>query len=499
MTGILVSAARYRPADDASFSSTPGTLRPWLCLVFLLAVLGGAAQPATAQQDGDQVPRIDEAEAIFRQALDAFDAQDYGMAFRRFRIVYEAYPLHRKTTAAILMAGKALYRDGDAVRAAELLTEFVRAYPTSGYQDEARRTLELAERKLRGDQEAARVLRLGIALPLNPDEAPLTQALFNGIRLAVEAHNRTEDRAVQMIFRDTRNSQIGARQAVSTLTGTAGVDVILGPLYSNEAEAAAGAAESAGVVLVAPLATDEGVARGRRYVFQANPTIVSRGVLMARLAVEDLGARAVGVAAERGNSISERMAEGFQEEALRLGADVAFFELLPSSRDWGQLSERVGPEALRAIDALYLPVSGRNAGRSIEAALNSLDRANVSPRVLGNSEWDGLASKRLASAFGVVYTEDFFVDEADAAVEAFDRDYRRLAGQAPGRLAYVGYDVARFLLAQLTRADGASLPEALRRAEPYQGLGTRIDFRQSNANEAIFFLRFRNDEAVLYR
>ncbi len=469
-----------------------------LVLIFLLAAFSGAARPVAAQDHGDQVPRLDEAEAIFGQALDAFNARDYGMAYRRFRIVYEAYPLHRKTTAAIVMAGKALYREGDYQRAADLLEEFIRAYPTSSYLDEARRTLGFAQRELHLDEQAA-VLRLGIALPLNPDEAPLTQALFNGIRMAVEAHNRTEEQAVQMIFRDTHNSQSGARQAVAALTGTNRADVIIGPLYSEEAEAAAQAAERAGTVLVAPLATDETVARGRRYVFQANPTIATRGVLMARLAVEDLGVSTVGVAAERGNSISERMAEGFQEEALRLGADVAFFELLPTVRDWGQLPELVGLDALRAAQALYLPVSGRNAPRTIETVLNSLDQYNVTPRVLGNSEWDDLPFKRLAGAFGVLYTDDFYVDDADPAVQAFDQEYRKLAGQAPGRLAYVGYDVARFLLQQWTRHANVPLEEALHQSEPYQGLGMRIDFRTGNTNEAIFFLRYNNESVALYR
>ena len=43
---------------------------------------------------------------------------------------------------------------------------------------------------------------------------------------------------------------------------------------------------------------------------------------MARFALEDLQVRTVGIVTEQGNGISERMAEGFQEEAHRLGADV---------------------------------------------------------------------------------------------------------------------------------------------------------------------------------
>ena len=462
-------------------------------LLFLIAGLGVLA-PTAAQPAAEAVPRLAEAEAIFDQALGAFEEGDYGMAFRRFRFVYDNYPLHRKTTAATLMAGKALYRDGAYERAATLLDEFRRLYPTSRYLAEADRTARLARQALAEGRQPP--VNLGIALPLDSDDAAFTQALFNGIRLAVEAHNRSGARPVRMVFRDTDNTEPGARAAVTELAG--GAPAIIGPLYSDEAQAAALAAERAGVVLVAPLATDEGVAAGRRFVFQANPTITSRGTLMARHAVRELGLRRFGIAAEQGNLISERMAEGFQQEALRLGAEVRFFELLPNARAWSELTDRVGVDALGEVEAVYLPVSGRTAHQQIETVLDRLDRANVLPWVLGNSEYHDLPSPQQAATFGVLYTDDFRVDEGSGAVRAFEHNYRAVAGRDPDRLAYVGYDVTRFLLDVISRTDDpAALAEALRTARRYDGLGMRIDFREDNANTALFFLRYQGNGVVL--
>ena len=117
--------------------SSPGqalhtSTRPYLTALSLAIVLVIvlAMEPAKAQVVDEPVPRIEEADAIFQQALDALEAEDYAMAYRRFRFVYEAYPVHRKTTAAILMGGKALYRFGDYPHAVDLLTEFIRTYPT---------------------------------------------------------------------------------------------------------------------------------------------------------------------------------------------------------------------------------------------------------------------------------------------------------------------------------------------------------------------------------
>jgi branched-chain amino acid transport system substrate-binding protein len=469
-----------------------------LFALFLLAAAPAAAQPANQ----DPVPRNERAEVVFAQGLQAFEAADYPTAYLRFREAYEQYPLHRKTTAATLMAGKALYRNGEYESAVALLTAFLQDYPRSGYREAAGRTLGFAQQKVREEQRRNEALRLGIALPMNRNDTPLTQELFNGIRLAVEEHNRTAQRPVQMIFRDTKNTPLGARQAVMALVDER-VDVIIGPLYSGEAQAAAGTAEREGVVLVAPLATDEDVARGRRYVFQANPTITLRGAVMARFAFNDLRLRTVGVVAESGNSISERMAEGFQEEARRLGADVVFFQFLSGSRDWAHLSDLIGQEMMAQIDAIYLPLHrdfDRDAYRLIQETLNDLDRLASPPRVLGGSKWHDVPFKSQASAFGVTYTDVFYVDASLPDVQTFQRRYRNLAGgQQPDRLAYVGFDVTQYLIRHLVQQTGEALPEALRDADLYQGLGTRIHFNDDNANEALFLLHYRNAEIELLR
>lgn len=460
--------------------------------VFLALLL--AVGPAAAQTSGaDPVQRNDQAEALFEEALQAFEAENYAIAYQRFREVYERYRLHRKTTAAVVMAGKALYRNREYGRTVDVLSKFLEDYPTSSYRADAGRTLGFAQQKLREEELRAAAIRIGITLPMNREDRALTQALFTGLRLAIDEYNRNALRPITMVFRDSRNTQAGARQAVMALAEEQ-VDVIVGPLYSGEAQEAALTAEQEGVVLIAPLATDEGIARGRRYVFQANPTMAERGAFMARQAIENLGLRRVGVAAEGGNTISERMAEGFHREALRLGVRVDFYELLASSRDWSQLPDLVGNDAVTAVDAVYLPVHrdrDRDAHRIMEETLSSLGRLPSPPRVLGGSKWHDVSFKGQARALNVTYTDVFYVDDEQAEVRAFKRRYRELSnGQQPNRLAYVGYDVATYLILHLAQSQGQPLPALLRASDVYQGLGTRIKFNDDHTNEALFLLRY---------
>ena len=495
----VIAAIGAVAATGGPFS--PSLVRSFALSLLTLLLAGFFAAPAAQAQQ--VVPANDEAELVFAQAVQAFEDGDYGMAYRRFRLVYTRYELNRKTTAALLMAGKALYRQGEYERAAEVLNELVAVFPTSGYVGEARRVLGYARQHLGGEVPQTRLVDLGILLPVGGPDGALTQALFNGVRLAVDEFNAAHDAVkVQMHFRDSGNRAQTASAAVTALTA-AGADAIIGPLFSEEARAAGAQAERAGVVLVAPLATDEEVSDGRRYVFQANPTFTMRGRLMARYAVDELGLARFGGAAEI-DAYGERMAEGFQDEVLRLGAEMPFFRRLTAASEWERLGLVLGEAP--DFEALYLPITGGRARTDIRTTLASLDSLGLAGRlrVLGSAEWQGLGALGAdAARYAAVYTDDFHAGATDADEQAFVRRYRDLAGEAPSgqteRLAYTGYDVARYLLDVIEQNPERPLREALRDAPPYQGLGIRLDFRGGNVNEAMYFFQYQGREAVLVR
>ncbi len=459
-------------------------------------------------QAQEPVPRVEDAELVFEQAIDAFEEGDYGMAYRRFRLVYRTYDINRKTTAAMLMAGKSLYRSGEFQNAAALLDELIDRYPTSSYLDEARTIRQLALDQLDESVRQMSVQDLGVILPLEDEHATLAQALFTGIRIAVEEHNRLNpEQRVRMVFRNSGADASEAAELVSELARS-GVEAIIGPLYSSEALAAAREAERHRVVLIPPLANDESVSEGRHYVFQANPTITMRGRLMGRFAMRGLRLNEFGIIAERDrDQISERMAEGFQEEVMLQGGTVHYYTLLESRSDWQQLPDVMGADTMSIANAVYMPISGGESIARIDAALTSLDRMELAGRirVLGNTEWHQLPSPAKASRYETTYTNDFYVDEDDASVQGFMQDFEEINGERPdpeqtiGRLAFSGYDVVRYLIPRMISESPAPLYERIRSAPAYQGLGLRIDFSDSNVNQALFYFRYRDGRVSLLR
>ena len=464
-------------------------MRPRYVLALLLAL---AAAPASAQpQSADRLPA---AEAAFDAALQAYARTDYDGAYDGFVEAATGFGYNERTTAAYLMAGKAAYAAGENGAATAALTTLVARYPNSRYADEARRVLAAL---IEGDGPSG-PFDLGVVLPAGGETGYLAQALFNGVRLAVDEYNATGPaRPVRMVFRDTGGTGDGARTAVN-LALREGADALIGPLFSEEAIAAAEAAEREGAVLIAPLATDDAVAAGRRFVFQANPTFPARGRAMARFATGPLRLRRFAVVAQAG-TYGAAMADAFEEAAVASGGEVVASARIQSAADWDRLPRVLGAASFEGTDAAYFPVTGDDAPENAADALRGLEAMRLDIRALGNTEWEGLdASRERAGRFRTAFDQDFLVDEGASA--AFSQRYRALSGVRADRLALMGYDVTRFLLGRLDgRADagGDALADALRQAPLYRGLAHRIDFGDGQVNEALFLMGYRGGDAVL--
>ncbi len=468
-----------------------GSLRRTLALLLMFSGLTTAAL-------GQQLVPEPDINAEFEAALASFESEEYAVAFFSFRELYERVPDHPKTTAALLMAGKSLYRLGEYASCVELLGAFHTRFPNSAYLQEAERVVAFARLELGKSVLQSQVVRVGVALPLSSGQHVLTQALFNGIHMAVSDHNARELPLVQLIFRDTQNTAEGARRAVAELIDE-GVAAIVGPLFSKEVHAAAREAERARVVLIAPLATDEYITRGRSYIFQANATLIERGRFMAREAVENLQLGTVGVVAEDGNPVSIAMARSFAQEAARRGAVVAFDVRLKSFSDWLRLPELIGIERLSMVDGLYLSVHRefeRDVERVVQGALSRLGRTGSRLHILGASAWHGVELDLSAERLSVSYAGVFHVNEIRNDVRNFRQAYRVLSqGTEPDRLAYTGYDVMRALLFQVGK-DG-SLAANLKRAPVYDGLGTRIRFDDRQRNTALYLFNHSPGGGIL--
>ncbi len=460
-----------------------------LCIIFLLTV--GFSHVAAAQE----VQSIPDAESEFAVGITAFEAGDFETAYQSFRRVVDSFELNRKTTAARLMAGKSLYRTGQYDRAIDALQRFLKAFPGTRYERSARTTIRFAEEGLAHIAELNRVKQIGVLLPTSADDISLTQSLFNGFRIAIDQHNEVGEgrNPIRMVFAPSTGPMEQAFQDFED----AGVTAVFGPLYSREAIQAAELAESRGMVMLTPLATDEEVSEGKRFVFQGNPTLTVRGKLMARFAIESLSMTDFGILAEYNNSLSERMAEGFQDEVERLGGEMRFVKMINGTAGWFKLANQMKDDSLAGLDAIYLPITGGQAPSLIKAALDNIDQLELPIKLLGNKEWDDLPSRTQPSKYSATYTNDYRVTTSPL-VAAFQSRYEELAGEPPGQLAFIGYDMGQYLSQLITLEEGP-LVEQIRNAPLYQGISVKVLFGGGSVNQAMFYQRYRNGQIELLR
>ncbi len=453
-----------------------------MCARLLCAVLAGAAGTLHAQ-----IPV--QAPERFEEGIAAFEAEDYERSYDIFASVYVERPTHSRSAAALLMAGKSLYRLGRLQEARDFLSRMRHEWPGGVHVDEAEQVKAFADRRLRYREIVDDAFRLGIALPLSVADPTATQALFSGIYAAVMVYNRNSERRVQIVFRDTDRYADGARDAVNSLVAQ-DVDAIIGPLYSDDVAQVASLVNDAAIVTVAPMANAVDVTAGSRYIFQTNPTFEDRGRFIAREVTRRFEYGRLGVISEHTAGRNAELIKGFEYGARENGAEVVFHYRLESPSGWGRISTLVDPDTLRSLDALFLPVYDVNAsqeGWKVRDALEDLAQMGDAPHILGTESWDDLELGTTVGQLRISFAEVFHVQRSKVGHRAFEHQFHNISnGRDPDRLAYVGFDVASFLLETLD-SQGSVRAVSLRGGK-FEGLGMRISFDAQRRNTALFFM-----------
>lgn len=223
---------------------------------------------------------------------------------------------------------------------------------------------------------------------------------------------------------------------------------------------------------------------------------------MARFAVRGLLLQRLGVIAVTDDQgLGERLSDAFVQEASRLGAEINLIKLLHQESEWSALPDSISGDTLRHVDAIYAPMSTNNPVRFAATILDAMDRfgpRSAEVRVLGNTPWHNLPLAAQASTYSTTYSNDFFLPDGDD-VRAFNERYRQLAGLAPQRPAYTGYDVMSYLIEAIQSRGNRSLDLVLRESPQFTGLGMRIHFDGTNVNHGLFYHRYRDGRPTLIR
>jgi ABC-type branched-subunit amino acid transport system substrate-binding protein len=413
--------------------------------------------------------------------------------------------IQNRTVRVLFMlqaAEQSIYRGNYDVALAEL-TQFREQNPTLDV-DEQKHVTDLKFQASQLKSGLAKRLRIGVLLPatLHPFDGTSdigASKLMIGAILAKDDANHLSQRAfVHLAVRSTSGLHSdGIVAQAKSLIEKDSVQVILGPMYSEEALAVSEYCGAQGVVMVTPTATDERISAVSPTSFQLNPTHRARGASIARFAIEELKAKTASIFVQD-STYGKEMGIGFKETFEKLGGEVKLFALLPES--FSSFSKALAPlnlvfdkefgYPLTQFDVIYLPMTSPEA---VAIALSQLRFYNIHGELLGSSDWldERLLNNRdLLTHF--YYASDFQLTENSSTNRVVSL-YKTRFGEDPNAFFWLGYDAMDYLLrAILSPHSTSDLKVALRNAPPMNTHHIPVFFDGKNVNQMMNIIRFSN-------
>ena len=405
---------------------------------------------------------------------------------------------------------------------------------------------------------------LGVVLPLSGPFASVGEQTLRGVLLAAGVYGRGASAdavaaaeappagGLRVLVRDSGGTAAGAAEAVRALAAQPEVSAVVGPLLTEEVQAAADAAAETGVPLLA-LTRHESVVRPGASVFRlaltrrmeaealAEHAVRARGLRRVAIlypkddygrefeellwqAVEARGGRVVGVAGyepgsrelaapirslighallddEQKTRLARREAE--QAQAAAGGAAGAQERRLAARSTSGTGASLAEPDAgalppVVDFDALFVP----DAPDMVSLLVPQLAIQGVHDVVLfGPSAWHHASLLRDGGARleGAFFTSSFDPAHPAPLVREFARRYTNAFGEPPTVFAAQGFDAANLVALQLARgaADRTALHRALLAVDLYPGVSGATRFEpDGNARKRPFLLGIESGRLV---
>jgi ABC-type branched-subunit amino acid transport system substrate-binding protein len=315
--------------------------------------------------------------------------------------------------------------------------------------------------------------RIGVLCPLEGRYSTLGESFLRGASIALKEARTKGMGNVELVVGDTRGAPLTCRAVAERLVAEERVDALLGEVLSSSTIAAAQVAELSRVVLLSPVATEEGIDDIGKWVFQTSVGAEVEIAALARMACGRLGLRRIAYLSSD-DPASRRNAALFADEVERAGArlvDAAFYP--PGSTDFTEILRRI---ADAAPEALFI-------GSEIEdliLILPQLSYHEFGVQLLGTSAWD---SRRLIRMAGKDLEGAIF--PADVGTRAAERQFLAacsLVNEPPGERNQVvigAYRGTRMLVeaAAKVKSGGEPLREEMsrvleKRRHPYLELAS---------------------------
>ena len=295
-----------------------------------------------------------------------------------------------------------------------------------------------------GEEEAARVIKVGTSGPLTGGNAMYGNAVANGLKLAFEEINAQGGLQFEV---NAQDDEADAEKAVNAYTALMdwGMQIMAGPTTSGSAAATAAECAADRVFMMTPSASDASVITAGDNIFQICFTDPNQGVGSADYISQHNLGTAIGVIYDSSNPYSSGIYEKFQERANQIGLNVVAVEAFTEDNK-ADLTTQVTKCQSAGCDLIFLPIYAAEATQVLTYA----DKIGYTPKFFGCDGLDGILAVEgfdPALAEGVMLLTPFDATATDEKTQNFVKNYTEEFGIAPNQFAADAYDVAYVIAA----------------------------------------------------
>lgn len=329
----------------------------------------------------------------------------------------------------------------------------------------------------------AETIRIGVVLPISGAVGGFGELGKRGIDLAYKAQSKTKNGdSIELIFIDNKSDKIESANAMQKLVSSDKVSVVIGPMISTNALAMTKIADDSKTPLISPVATNDRVTKGKKFVSRVSFADSFQGIIAANLAYKDLGLKKAAVLFDNSSDYSIGLARAFKNQFKKLGGEI----VIEANAQSGTKDFKAQISSIKAKnpDILYLPIY-YNEGALIAVQAKQL---GLSVPTIGG---DGLVSNKIffdvAKDAGNGYmVTDYYSTSAKQTPkgEQFMKDYEVTYKEPVSTFSAMladAYGIALQAIEACGAKDRECINEKIRNVQNYEGIGGNVSLNNGEA------------------
>ena len=313
-----------------------------------------------------------------------------------------------------------------------------------------------------------------------------------GAQLAVDEINAAggiDGKQIEVVDKDNKSETAEAASVSTNLVTQSKVAAIVGPATSGATAAAVANATQAGVPLISPSATQDGLTKGQDFLFIGTFQDSFQGQIISNYVSNKLNAKKVVLYTDNSSDYAKGIAKSFRDSFK--GEIVADETFVSGDTDFQAALTKIKD---KDFDAIVLPGYYTEAGKIVNQARGmGIDKPIIGGDGFNGAEFVQQATAERASNIYFISGFSTTVDVSDKA-KAFLEAYRAKYNEDPSTFAALAYDSV-YLVANAAKGAKTSvdIKNNLAKTQNFEGVTGQTSFdAEHNTVKTAFMMTMNN-------